>query len=368
MRSSALLVAAVASTATGLQAQDDAALDSLRRVAETLPLFASHTVLELRIEAPLATILDDRSQDSEYGEGTLSYADESGGTVVLDIRAKTRGTFRLQRRICDFPNLHLDFHRHHVEHTVFADLNRVAIVTHCRDGNPDYEQFTLQEYLIYRSLNQLTDKSVRVRLARATYIDTESERDSVTKYMFFLEPFEMVAARHGWEVLDVPAVPPSVLDRFGLALVDVFEFMIGNTDWSPFEKSSDGDCCHNGKLIGTMSGPVFFLPYDFDWSGAVSPPYARPARETGVVNVRQRRYWGTCRPEQDFAPVFQAFNDRRRTIYDLWREQEGLQERRLRRSLEYFDDFYEIINDEGKVKREILDKCRDMSYLERYAH
>ena len=43
-------------------------------------------------------------------------------------------------------------------------------------------------------------------------------------------------------------------------------------------------------------------------------------------------------------------------------------QRRLRRSLEYFDQFYEIINNEGKVRREILGKCRDMSYLEQYAH
>jgi hypothetical protein len=79
----------------GLEAQDDAAVDSLRRVAETAPLFASHDVLELRIEAPFNTISRDRDQESEYHPGTLSYIDESGDSVVLDIRARTRGLFRL---------------------------------------------------------------------------------------------------------------------------------------------------------------------------------------------------------------------------------------------------------------------------------
>jgi len=364
----AVLLACLPVVAPGLRAQDSATVDSLRQAAESAPLFASHDVFEVKIEAPLATILDDRSQDSEYRAGTLSYMGEGGDTVVLDIRAKTRGTFRLLKRVCDFPNLRLDFHREQVEHSMFAGLNRVGIVAHCRDRDADYEQFTLQEYLIYRSYNQLTDKSVRVRLVRATYIDTDGQRDSVTKYMFFLEPFEMVAARHGWEVLEVPAVPPSVLDPVGLSLSDVFEFMIANTDWSAFEKSTDGSCCHNGKLIGTMSGPVFFLPYDFDWSGVIAPPYARPAPATGVSNVRQRRYWGICRPDSEFAPAFQLFNERRSAIYELWRGQARLDERRLRRSLEYFDQFYDIINNEGKVKREILGKCRDMSYLEQYAH
>jgi len=349
--------------AFGLEAQDEAAADSLRRVAETAPLFASHDVLELRIEAPLTTIFKDRDQESEYHPGTLSYVDDSGDSVVLDMRAKTRGNFRLKLRTCGFPNLHMNFQRQQVENTVFAGQNRVSIVAHCQDEKPEYEQFTLQEYLIYRTFNLLTDMSVRVRLARATYIDTDGKREPVTKYMFILEPFEMVAVRHAWEVLEVPAVPPSQHDRFSLALVEVFQFLIRNTDWSAFQKSTNGSCCHNGKLIGTMAGPVIPVPYDFDWSGVIAAPYARPAPEVGVADVRQRRYWGICRPSEDFPPVFDLFNDRRAAIYELWRGQKGLEQRRLDRTLEYFDEFYEIINDSGKTKREIVFKCRDMSYL-----
>jgi hypothetical protein len=349
--------------ASGLEAQGDAAVDSLRRVAEAAPLFASHDVLELRIEAPFTAIVKDRDQDSEYHPGKVFYVDDSGDSVVLDIRARTRGHFRLQERTCGFPNLHINFRRQQVENTVFAGQNRVSIVAHCQDEKPEYEQFTLQEYLIYRTFSLLSDNSVRVRLARATYIDTDGKRDSLTKYMFILEPFEMLAARHGWEVLEVPAVAPSQHDRFGLPLVEVFQFMIGNTDWSPFQKSTDGSCCHNGKLIGTMAGPVYLVPYDFDWSGVISAPYAKPAPEVGVSHVRQRRYWGICRPVEEFTPVFDRFNDLRTAIYELWRGQGGLEQDQLDRTLEYFDEFYEIINDPGKTRREIRMKCRDTSYL-----
>jgi hypothetical protein len=54
------VVAGMLLAASGLEAQDDATADSLRRVAQTAPLFASHDVLELRIEAPLTTIFKDR--------------------------------------------------------------------------------------------------------------------------------------------------------------------------------------------------------------------------------------------------------------------------------------------------------------------
>jgi hypothetical protein len=340
-----------------LQAQDDAAIDSLRGVAETAPLFRSHDVLQLRIEAPLSTILADRGQESEYQPGTLSYVDDTGDSVVLDIRARTRGYFRLRKRTCNFPNIHINFRRRQVENTVFAGQNRISIVAHCQDNKDEYEQFTLQEYLIYRTFNLLTDRSVRVRLTRATYIDTDGKRDSLTKYMFILEPFDMLAARHGWEVLEVPFVPPDQQDPSSLVLFEVFQFFVGNTDWSAFQASS-GNCCHNAKLIGTMAGPVIPIPYDFDWSGVISAPYAKPEPQAGVRRVRDRRYWGICRPPEEFGPVFNLFSERREVIYDLWREQDGLEERRLNRTLEYFDEFYEIINDAGKTRREIVLKCR----------
>ena len=82
-----------------------------------------------------------------------------------------------------------------------------------------------------------------------------------------------------------------------------------------------------------------------------------------MSHVRQRRYWGICRTQEQLAPVFDLFNERRAAIYELWRGQEGLEQNRLQRTLQYFDEFYEIINDRGKTKREILFKCRDLSYL-----
>lgn len=350
---------------SGVLAQEAPVPDSLRHAADAAPLFASHDALALRIEAPLATILGDRSQDSEYRAGTLAYVDDSGQPVVLDVRVKTRGHFRLQGYVCNFPNVNIDFRPEQVEHTVFAGLNDVRVVTHCQDRKSEYEQFTLQEYLLYRTFNALTDVSVRVRLARATWVDTDAKRDSVTKYLFILEPFEMVAARHGWEVLEVPAVAPRSHDAFGLPLVEVFQYLIGNTDWSPFEKSTSGSCCHNGRLVGTMAGPVFLVPYDFDLSGVISAPYARPAPEVGVRRVSQRRYWGICRPPEDFEPVFARFNDRRAVVYDLWRAQEGLEAGVLERTLAYFDEFYRIIDDPGRRTREIVKDCRDLSHLDR---
>ena len=352
-----LLVAAVPLMWAGAHAQETSA-DSLRLAAENAPLFTAHEIIEVTIEGPLETIFKQRGQESDYHDVILWYMDDSGERVTLDVGVKTRGKFRLQKRICDFPNVRLNFKAGQVEGTLFAGQDKVPVVAHCQDRKSEYVQFALQEYLVYRTFNQLSDVSVRVRLARITWIDTDEDRDTVTKYGFFLEHFDNMAARNGWEVLEVPIVPPEQQDQHQLALFEVFQFMIGNTDWDAFTADEGENCCHNAVLVGTMAGPVLPVPYDFDWSGVIYTPYAEPNPMLGIRNVRERRYWGVCRPVSEFPPIFALFNEKREVMYDLWRNQEGLEEKKLRESLEYFDKFYEIINDSRKAEREIVRRCR----------
>ena len=65
--------------------------------------------------------------------------------------------------------------------------------------------------------------------------------------------------------------------------------MIGNTDWN-LDKS------HNIELIRPASGGAPIpVPYDFDWSGLIAPPYARPNQMLGIGSVKQRLFRGFCR-------------------------------------------------------------------------
>ncbi|MFQ6045613.1 MAG: hypothetical protein ACE5PT_04540, partial [Gemmatimonadales bacterium] len=151
---------------------------------DPVPLFESNDVLTLTLEAPLKTIFREREQESEYHPGTLSYETEGGEQARLDVRLKTRGKTRLMRRICGFPPIRIDFRRSQVPGTPFAGQNSLKVVTHCQDRRSEYEQSVLLEYLIYRAFNELTEMSFRVRLAHVTWIDTDDDRDTVTKYAF----------------------------------------------------------------------------------------------------------------------------------------------------------------------------------------
>lgn len=117
-----------------------------------------------------------------------------------EVQIRPRGKFRLQRSTCSFPNIRLDFKKNQVENTVFQDQDRLKLVAHCQTNREEYQQQTLLDYLIYRSLNLLTDPSFRVRLAQITYVDTEEDDAPLTRYAFFIEDEDRMADRNGWRV------------------------------------------------------------------------------------------------------------------------------------------------------------------------
>jgi hypothetical protein len=322
-------------------------------------LFLSDDLLELTIEAPLKTIFREREQESEYHDAMLRYAGDDGTEVILEIGVKTRGKFRLKRSTCNFPPLRLNIKTNAAEGTVFEGEDRLKLVTHCQNGRSQYEQYILQEYLVYRLYNLLSDMSFRARLARITYVDTDEDEEPLTRYAFLIEAEEIVAQRSGWEAIAVPQVPPDDYDQEQLNLVEIFQYLIGNTDWDAFKNAPDEDaCCHNVKVVGDMIGPVFPIPYDFDFSGMVDTRYATPDESLDIRNVRQRRYRGVCRPREEIDATLQLFQEKKEAIYSLYREQEGLEERTLKRTIDYLDDFFEIIEDAGKVRSRIERDCR----------
>lgn len=342
-RLTALSLALCAVLAPAIHGQDDDPSAAMPVTA----LFASDEILTVTIEGPLSSIFKERDDDKEEFDATLRYAVADGGEVTVPIELRTRGAFRLQQRVCSFPPLRVDVDSADVEGTLFAGLDKIKVVTHCQDKREEYEQNTLLEYLLYRAYNLFTEESFRARLAHITYVDTDAKRDTVTRYAFFIEPVEVLAARNGYEVLEVPQVPPSQMQQGSLTRYEMYQYMIGNTDWDPFKpKQGEPFCCHNGELIGSMMDIVVIpVPYDFDWSGVVNARYAKPAEVLGIRTVRQRRFWGICRSDAEWRALIPEFQARQDAVYQLFRSQPGLEPKRVEQTLEYLDEFYKLIGD-----------------------
>jgi hypothetical protein len=323
----------------------------------------SDDVLTFTIRAPLRTITRDRSKDSEEHPGTLILTQPDGEPLTLDVQIRTRGNSRLRSNICNFPPLRLNFRQSQVDNTVFEGQDRIKLVTHCQDSRDEYEQYILHEHVIYQLYNLFAERSFRVRLARITYEDTDGDRDTLTKYAFFIEPEEQMAARNGSEVLDVKSVRPPYLDPQPTNVLEVFQYMIANVDWSTFAYDRGKDaCCHNTVPIRAATGPVYSVPYDFDLSGIIMTRYANrlfgPWERFGIRTLRQRLYLGLCdfRPNLPFS--YEVFNEKREAIYNLYRQQQGLDPDLVERTLEYLDEFSDVINDPGRANREMARECR----------
>jgi hypothetical protein len=245
------------------------------------PLFDEDQVLRIELNGPLSSLVKNKASREER-----PFQLQVDG-VTLDIKVRTRGNSRL--RVCTFPPLRLDFRSTDTAETVFANQGKLKLVTQCRNGKRS-QQDVLEEYVAYRILTLLSGVSFRVRLVHIAYIDTDSRGDKKKQqYGFFIEPVKQLVARTNGVKAEVPAVSLVSLDQAQAALVYIFQYLIGNTDWSLVTAESDEHCCHNVDLIDVGS-KRFLLPYDFDLSGLVNATYARPDPSLRIRKVQQRLY------------------------------------------------------------------------------
>ncbi len=322
--------------------------------AKAAPLFSSNELLEVTITAPFSAIMRSRSTE-EDSPGKLRYQDPEAGEVVLDVGIRTRGRFRRQREVCSFAPLRLSLSG--TKDTLFAKSGKLKLVTHCQNGSDRYAQAMLREYVAYRILNVVTDRSFRVRLLRATYVDSDSGKVVETNYAFVIERHNRVAKRLGLEVDDTRATIVGALDGEHLNLVSLFQYLIGNTDFSPIRGSPDDACCHNSVLMGDGNETLLSVPYDFDQAGLVSAPYARPNPRFKLRNVRQRLYRGRCANDEYLDHSIRTFQDARQAILDIGPSTPGLDPSSVRMLSKYIDGFYDIIDSPRQVERQLRQQC-----------
>lgn len=316
------------------------------------PLFQSEETLQVTLTAPIATLVEERSTEQPV-TGIFKFKDTDGSYIELDTEILARGHFR--HKNCEFPPLRLNFKKAQVRGTLFDQQNKLKLVVHC-DDSFRYQQSLLREYLAYRLLNALTDQSFRVRLLQVTYVDSEERRGRMVRYAYLIEHKNRLASRLGRKDLEIEATTISSIQPDHLNLTSLFQYLLGNTDFSPIAGRND-ECCHNYVLFGNEVDRLIAVPYDFDQSGFVNAAYAVPNEQLGISSVRQRVYRGRCVNNEYIEDSIGQFRKNRDQLYAMIAGQEGLQSSVSESLANYMDEFYEIINDPGSLELRIKKAC-----------
>lgn len=321
--------------------------------AEPDPLFASNDILQVRFAGPLRQLIDEKSKE-DYLEGTFNVHEADGTTLELDVKFRARGNFRHEN--CDYPPVRLNFKKSQTKGTLFDKQDKLKLVIHC-NRRAEYHQIVLQEYLAYRILNLITDMSLRVRLLQIVYVDPAEEFESEPRYAFLIEHKNRAAERIGIEEYVVRNTQVGLLEQEQLNLTSIFQFFIGNTDFSPIASPAGEDCCHNYILFKNADSKIMPIPYDFDQSGLVDAPYAEANPRFRLRSVKQRHYRGRCLNNSFVPSSIQKFQDNKAQIYALINEQVGLEEKTRIQLVKFVDDFYKLVDEPIRVERVIIKKC-----------
>jgi len=265
---------------------------------------------------------------------------------TMDVNVELRG--RNRRLICNMPPLKLDFSKKQLTQKGLRKKgDKLKIVTHCID---EYEEeYLLREYWAYRMYNELTPLSFQVHLVRIRYVDTSNSGEEVDDQLaFIIESKEELAERLGGEEEDLWGLTRPDVDKISYQNTLLFQYMIGNDDWSM-------ESPHNMAFIKPSNGEApLMVPYDFDFSGLVNAPYARPNPKWGALSVLDRIPMGAFASKTDLQSTLNDFLKLKDNGLKCFEECAWLSERSKKRIDKYLTGFYKQVENTKKIERIFL--------------
>jgi hypothetical protein len=317
--------------------------------AENRALFASSTPLEFKLTGNFKAIQADRTPNStKTFPATIEFAGQDGSPIKIDLPVRTRGQVRRSYDVCEFAPIQLGFSKDQVKGTVFDGQQAVKLGVHCRNVK-EFETYPQREYAAYRIFNLLTPRSFRARLTKVTYFDIGTNKSLGTHNGMLLENDNDVAKRlEGRLITQREAL--SFLDKDYFTLTTLFEYLIGNLDFSIITE-------HNVKLVQMPTRTVYAIPYDFDYSGLVDATYALPPPGMGITTVRDRIYRGPCRTMPELETFFAKFRAIKADLPGIYDAIPDLDPNVKKKALAYLDQFYRTLDRPNEIKAVFIDHC-----------
>lgn len=301
-------------------------------------------IVEVNLEMNMHEVFGDRKNTKKH-PAIFSFSDKKQVTQNWNIKVALRGRFR--RAKCEnLPPLKLNFKKKDLVAAGLAKFDDMKLVTHCVEDDKEAKQLLIREYVAYKIYNQITDNSFRVQFVKINYKDSETNEID-TQYGFLIEDTAQLRARIQADKIKEEFNLP--IERFHLTelkKVSLFNYMIGNTDWST-------NRLHNVKIV-MKDGKRLVIPYDFDFSGIVGAPYVLVDPELGITSTKDRVYLGFESELEMLEETKILFKNRKVDIIRTIKECKLLNGKNRRELVRFINSFYRDIDNiklpKNKVK------------------
>ena len=325
--------------------------------AKPTPLFADDAPIRIGLRGPLSAIARTPSPARTARPATLTLISPKPETHAVML--SPRGMARRVKESCSFPPLRVEFTAKPPATSLFEHQHRLKLTTYCRTP-AGHQGYILLEYAAYRMFNLLSPTGLRARLVNVDYSEADGG-GAISRVGFFVEDPGDAAKRNNLvEVKTTARLSPTQLDPMAAARGALFEYMVGNHDWSMRASHAGETCCHNFKLMAKTANAqsgLIPVPYDYDYSGFVNTPYAVPPEELRVSSVRDRMYRGYCIHNAQALAAAAEFRAKRGEMLGVLASIPGIDEGKRRGAAAYLDKFFSEIATDADVTKRVLRTC-----------
>ena len=313
----------------------------LAQETDTVPgdIFEGTGILQIKIRANFDSLFADAAASHIVSrDARIQYDSPDGRGWKDQIKIETRGNFRMRPQNCSFPPLRISFHQSDTLRQLFRKNKTLKLVSQCQYQNSEYEQFLVQEYLIYKLYSLLTDYSFRVRMLKVTYVNQGTAFDTLVRYSFVVESPQEMAKRLGYKRVSSTNVLLNQVDPRQYKLLCFFQYMISNNDWSVA-------ISHNIELLQKDSTSSYIpVPYDFDWSGIIKVPYKVPSSKGMEIIQPDRSFKGEYTRRRQVKDMIRYFRMRQGELYSRVSSCEVLDKQHKLLFLKGIREYYKILN------------------------
>lgn len=296
-------------------------------------------VIELELSLDFDAQIENRRNDNKE-KASLSFENALGQIESWDIKVKQRGKFR-RAKCAGMPPLKLYFDKDDLKAAGLAKFNDYKLVNYCATDKELAKELLFKEFAAYQMYTVLTDYSYRVQMLRITFKDTKSKR-KMKQYAFLIEDTAELLARTDLEKLNEDVIYTNAdIRTTQVQSVALYQYMIGNTDFNLLYQ-------RNAKLF-RKGEDLIAIPYDFDYSGLVNPPYAVPNPNYKISTLTERIFLGFPDLPVELDQAYDLFTNNRSELFGVIENNSLLKSYSRREMRNYLLSFYDEMETSSSI-------------------